>query len=205
MPSNDRAGIAVVQPRDTGEREGVARKCCSSLGMTMPMVVDGMDDRVGHLYSAMPDRIYVLDADGRVAYKGGRGPFGFKPGEMEQTLVMLLLDQGGAGKDKGGAARPAQTGAPAGRWGVRRCLLTRRRGGAACPSGHGPWAAPAGPQAKSGTSRLPASLASVRKNQTSPPSCQACRTSSDGLSIPVATNRVISSHDTGPIRGPRQV
>jgi len=39
----------------------------------------------------MPDRIYVIDRDGRVAYKGGRGPFGFKPGEMEQTLLTLQL------------------------------------------------------------------------------------------------------------------
>ena len=30
---------------------------------------------------------------GRVAYKAGRGPFGLKPGEMEQALVMLLLDE----------------------------------------------------------------------------------------------------------------
>jgi len=59
----------------------------------MPMVVDDMDDHVGHLYSGMPDRLYVLDADGRVVYKGGRGPFGFKVGEMEQTLVMHLLDK----------------------------------------------------------------------------------------------------------------
>ena len=51
----------------------------------------------------------MLDHRGRVAYKSGRGPFGFKPDEMEQSLVMLLLDQpkvppasaktdGGAGK-----------------------------------------------------------------------------------------------------------
>jgi alkylhydroperoxidase family enzyme len=71
----------------------VAKTCCGSLGITMPMVVDDMDDSVGHLYSGMPDRLYVIDRDGRVAYKGGRGPFGFKVGEMEQALVMLLLDQ----------------------------------------------------------------------------------------------------------------
>ena len=70
----------------------MAKTCCDSLGITMPMVVDGMDDRVGHAYSGMPDRLYVLDRDGRVVYKGGRGPFGFKVGEMEQALVMLLLD-----------------------------------------------------------------------------------------------------------------
>jgi alkylhydroperoxidase family enzyme len=71
----------------------VARKCCSSLEITMPVVVDEMSDLVGHLYSGMPDRLYVLDRDGRVAYKGGRGPFGFKSGEMEQALAMLLLDE----------------------------------------------------------------------------------------------------------------
>jgi hypothetical protein len=106
MTTNDRAGIAVVQPREAGEREGVARKCCSALGVTMPMVVDAMDDRVGHLYSGMPDRLYVLDADGRVAYKSGRGPFGFKPGEMEQALVMLLLDRGGKGNGHTGGNGP---------------------------------------------------------------------------------------------------
>jgi hypothetical protein len=59
----------------------------------MPMLVDEMDDRVGHAYSGMPDRMYLIDRAGRIAYKGGRGPFGFKPGEVEQALVMLLLDQ----------------------------------------------------------------------------------------------------------------
>ena len=41
----------------------------------------------------MPDRLYLIDRDGRIAYKGGRGPMGFKPGELEQSVVMLLLDQ----------------------------------------------------------------------------------------------------------------
>ena len=59
----------------------------------MPMVVDEMDDRVGHAYSGMPDRLYLIDRAGSIAYKSGRGPFGFKPGELEQALVMLLLDR----------------------------------------------------------------------------------------------------------------
>jgi hypothetical protein len=42
----------------------------------------------------MPDRLYVIDSRGRVAYKGGRGPFGYKPSEMEQALVMLLMGEG---------------------------------------------------------------------------------------------------------------
>lgn len=93
MPSNDRAGIVISQPKSLIERVGVAEKCCQSLAMSMPLLVDDLDDRVGHLYSGMPDRLYVIDRTGRVAYKGGRGPFGFKPGEMEQSLAMTLLDQ----------------------------------------------------------------------------------------------------------------
>jgi alkylhydroperoxidase family enzyme len=93
MTGNDRVGISILQPKSKAERNAVAGKCCSALEMTMPMVVDDMEDTVGHLYSGMPDRLYVIDRDGRVAYKGGRGPFGFKSGEMEQSLAMLLLDQ----------------------------------------------------------------------------------------------------------------
>ena len=102
MESNDQAGISILQPRSKAERDAVSNRCCTALHVTMPMVVDDMDDHVGHLYSGMPDRLYVIDRAGKVAYKSGRGPFGFKPGEMEQALAMLLLDQPGRGKPAGG-------------------------------------------------------------------------------------------------------
>jgi len=93
MESNDRAGVALPQPRDKADRTVAAAQCCNRLEIHMPVLVDEVDDRVGNAYSGMPDRLYVIDRDGKVAYKGGRGPFGYKPGEMEQALVMLLLDQ----------------------------------------------------------------------------------------------------------------
>jgi iodothyronine deiodinase-like protein len=93
LPSNDRLGISITQHKDYGERRQAAKTCCGSLKMTMSMVVDEIDDRVGIAYSGMPDRLYVIDSRGRVAYKGGRGPFGYKPSEMEQALIMLLMDE----------------------------------------------------------------------------------------------------------------
>ena len=93
MESNDKAGVCFPQPRTDEERVKIARQCRDSLKMSVPLVVDGMDDRVGNLYSGMPDRLYVIGRDGTVVYKSGRGPFGFLPGELEQALVMLLLDQ----------------------------------------------------------------------------------------------------------------
>jgi hypothetical protein len=91
--NNENAGIVVRQPRSLGERAEVAHACSAKLRITVPLVVDTIDDRVGHAYSGMPDRLYVIDRDGRVAYQGGRGPFGFKPAEMEQSLITLLLEE----------------------------------------------------------------------------------------------------------------
>ena len=51
------------------------------------MLVDTIDDAVGARYSGMPSRLYLIDREGKVAYKSGRGPFGFKPAELEQSLV----------------------------------------------------------------------------------------------------------------------
>ena len=105
MASNDRAGIAVAQPATQQERADVAARCCASLKMTMPLLVDDLNDRVGHAYSGMPDRLYVLGRDGRVVYQGGRGPFGFNPAEMEQALIMHLLEAPAPAGQGGGVDR----------------------------------------------------------------------------------------------------
>jgi alkylhydroperoxidase family enzyme len=91
--SNDKAGITFKQPINIEDRTDVADQCCKALKMSMPLLVDTMDDTVGHAYSGMPDRIYLLDTQGRVAYKGGRGPFEFRPREMEQSLVLMLMEE----------------------------------------------------------------------------------------------------------------
>jgi hypothetical protein len=41
----------------------------------MPILVDGVDDRVGRAYSGMPDRLYLVDRKGKVVFKSGRRPF----------------------------------------------------------------------------------------------------------------------------------
>ena len=91
-PFKSEAGDAINQPTEIDQRLEVACECSKTLQISMPLLVDTIDDRVGRAYSGMPDRLYVIDHDGKVVYKGGRGPFGFKPAEMEQSLVMLLLD-----------------------------------------------------------------------------------------------------------------
>lgn len=92
MESNTRVGVAVKQPTTFEERVKVCGLFAGKLKPSFPVLVDEIDDRVGHGYSGMPGRLYVLDGAGKVAYKSGRGPFGFKSAEMEQALVMALLD-----------------------------------------------------------------------------------------------------------------
>lgn len=93
MSSNDRAGVTIAQPTTQEARNLVASECCQALGLSMPLLVDTIDDQVNRAYSGFPDRLYLIDRDGKVVYKGGRGPFGYKPRELEQSLLMLLLDE----------------------------------------------------------------------------------------------------------------
>jgi len=92
MESNAKLGVAVKQPTTYDERVQACGLFSDKLKPSFPVLVDEIDDRVGHGYSGMPGRLYVIDRDGKVAYKSGRGPFGFKSGEMEQALVMALLE-----------------------------------------------------------------------------------------------------------------
>ncbi|WP_435010904.1 deiodinase family protein [Tundrisphaera lichenicola] len=90
MESNDRVEVSLAQPRTYEERVGVAQTCAARLKLGFPMLVDTIDDTVGARYSGMPSRLYLIDQQGKVAYKSGRGPFGFKPAELEQSLILLL-------------------------------------------------------------------------------------------------------------------
>jgi hypothetical protein len=92
-PTNETAGILIKQPATLEERCSVAKQCVAALHLQTPLVVDQIDNRVGLTYAAEPDRLYVIDIDGRIAFRSGPGPFGFNPGEMEQSLLLLLHEQ----------------------------------------------------------------------------------------------------------------
>jgi alkylhydroperoxidase family enzyme len=100
MESNTRVGVAIKQPTTLGERVKVCDQFCQKLKPSIPVVVDEIADPVGSAYSGMPGRLYVIDSKGKVGYKSGRGPFGFKAGEMEQALVMNLLEATSAKEPK---------------------------------------------------------------------------------------------------------
>jgi hypothetical protein len=90
LMENRREGIAVHDPRTAQERTAVARACAVGTPLDLPVLVDGVDDGVARRYGAWPDRIYLIGRDGRVAYQGGPGPFGFSVDELEAAIAREL-------------------------------------------------------------------------------------------------------------------
>jgi type I thyroxine 5'-deiodinase len=85
-------GMPIVEdPVSLAERKAVATVCMTKLALEpMPALVDDMDDTANKAYSAWPDRLYLVGKDGRIAYRGGPGPFGFSPDELEQAIRAAL-------------------------------------------------------------------------------------------------------------------
>jgi hypothetical protein len=82
--------VQLVDPKTIEERRSAAEQCEAAALHGIPTLVDEMDDAVMTAYAAWPDRLYLVDLEGRVAYAGGRGPFGFKPAELREAIDALL-------------------------------------------------------------------------------------------------------------------
>jgi len=90
MESNIRDKVVFASPRDEDERALVAGACVRKLGIKFPAVLDEFGNPTENAYTAWPDRMYLIDAHGRVVYKSQPGPFGFKTDELRAAIVRLL-------------------------------------------------------------------------------------------------------------------
>ena len=90
LPVNVKDDVVYTSPTDANERVNLAGVCVRKLGIEMPAIVDNFDDSTDQAYSGWPDRLYVIDRDGRIAYKSEPGPFGFKPAEMARAVAALV-------------------------------------------------------------------------------------------------------------------
>ena len=76
----------VSQTQTAADRLKNLHQCALLLQLTMPAVIDSDDNAVNRAYAAWPDRLYVIDTNGKVAYKSGPGPSGFKSPELAAWL-----------------------------------------------------------------------------------------------------------------------
>jgi Iodothyronine deiodinase len=90
IPENRRSKLSVDEPQTDEARVRVAETCAVNLELRMTMVVDRMDNEVASAYGGWPDRLYLVDADGTILYRGEEGPFGFKPEELERAIEEKL-------------------------------------------------------------------------------------------------------------------
>ena len=89
-PSNLDDDVLFSQPTTADERAEVAAVCMLRYNFSFPMVLDDMTDVVGTAYMAMPERLYVLDAAGRVTWKCGLGPHLFDPDGFEVAIKQQI-------------------------------------------------------------------------------------------------------------------
>ena len=93
MQSNIRDQVVFSSPANQEERTSIARTCVRKLGIEFPAVLDEFGNSTERAYSGWPDRLYLIDARGKVAYKSKPGPFGFKPEELAAALERITASQ----------------------------------------------------------------------------------------------------------------
>ncbi len=81
----------IEEPVSVAERIQLAKECCVALKLgSLPMAVDGLDDAASRNYAAWPDRLFLVDTEGRFSFVGAPGPKGFDPAALEAAIKKLL-------------------------------------------------------------------------------------------------------------------
>ena len=89
MQSNVKDNVLFASPKTMEERATVAGSCVRKLGIKFPAVLDGIDNKTEQAYTGWPDRLYLIDRDGRIVFKSKPGPFGFHPEQLEAAIKAL--------------------------------------------------------------------------------------------------------------------
>lgn len=82
MESNVDRNVVYTQPQSDSERLQLAQTFVADMEVETETLVDDIRNTANACYAAWPERIYIVDRDGRIAFKGGMGPFNFDPEEI---------------------------------------------------------------------------------------------------------------------------
>jgi hypothetical protein len=95
MQNNIQDRVVFASPKSQEERASIAGTCVRRLGIKFPAVLDEFGNSTERAYTGWPDRIYLIDSQGRIAYKSEPGPFGFKADLLGNALAQMLAVQTG--------------------------------------------------------------------------------------------------------------
>ena len=93
VESNVEQGILFRQHQSFEERHEAASACSLDLNISIPVLVEQMDNAVDEAYGAAPERLFLIDMDGSVAYCGGAGPHFFDVDQWEQAIEACMAKQ----------------------------------------------------------------------------------------------------------------
>jgi hypothetical protein len=82
--------IIFRQPQSEDERAAVAEACVLHLNFEMPMLLDDIGNQVDTKYMALPERLYVVDADGVITYRSELGPWGFDMAAWTSAIEAVM-------------------------------------------------------------------------------------------------------------------
>ena len=86
MKVNEKENVCYAQPKTTRDRVAIANDFVKRFQFHLPLLVDPIENPANTVYAGWPERFYVIDEKGTIVYKGGPGPFEFKPEEVFQWL-----------------------------------------------------------------------------------------------------------------------
>jgi len=87
MKSNVKDEVCYAQPKTLEQRVAIAQDFTKRYKYTVPFGIDDMTNEADAAYSAWPERLYVIDESGHIAYRGGMGPFNYRPAEIREWLA----------------------------------------------------------------------------------------------------------------------
>ncbi len=89
MKSNEKEkdNVCYAQPKTIGDRVAIANDFTQRFKYPLPFGIDEMSNTANDTYAAWPERLYIIDENGRIAYKGGNGPFKYNPKEVRAWLA----------------------------------------------------------------------------------------------------------------------
>jgi hypothetical protein len=91
---NEEEGVCYPQPKTTEQRLAIANDFVERFRYPIPLLVDPIENPTNQAYAGWPERLYVIDEQGKIVYKGETGPFGFHPEEVEAWLAERFPVQG---------------------------------------------------------------------------------------------------------------
>ncbi len=69
MQSNIKDKVVFASPKNEEERAFLAGACLRKLALKFPAVLDEFGNSTERAYTGWPDCLYLIDAQGRIAYK----------------------------------------------------------------------------------------------------------------------------------------